>query len=536
MEIKMTRFNKTASNPRKTLNEEGGLAFTMTPELDLYSQVCTASLQPKFYSPDTEDQISRLRETIAKVDPELVCKLAVYAREKMYLRSVPLVLMVELLKNFNDGKQKGKRDPQTLKKSTTRVIQRADEITEILSYFVKANSREDVKKLGKIPNAFKKAVGDSFQKFDEYQLAKYNKDGAIKLRDALFLTHPKPVNDVQKELFKKLVDDSLAEPYTWEVEFSKLGQQTFSSEEEKNKAFSDKWRELVESNKLGYMALLRNLRNILKYGASKDLVKAVCAKLEDPKEVQKSKQLPFRFWSAFRSIVTGTPRKGRFYEVSEDLELDPFAVKQISKALEAAVKFSVDNLTGFDENTRVLIASDVSGSMQTNISEKSQVQYYDIGLLLGQLLQTKCKNVITGFFGDDWKVTDFSSGNVLNNTLELHRREGEVGYSTNGYKVVQWLNTKNIEVDKIMVFTDCRLWNSSGGRDTLNTEWQKYRGNFPNAKLYLFDLAGSGTLPLDIVAEKNVYLVAGWSEKVFEVMEAIEKGGDAIDFIKNIKI
>lgn len=532
----MTRFNQPSSNPRKTQNEEGGLAFTMTPELDLYSQVCTASLQPKFYSPDTDEQISRLRETIAKVDPELVCKLAVYAREKMYLRSIPLVLMVELLKNFNEGKQKGKRDPQTLKKSTTRVIQRADEITEILSYFIKANERNDVKKLGKIPNAFKKAVGDSFHKFDEYQLAKYNKDGAIKLRDALFLTHPKPSTDVQKELFKKLVDDSLAEPYTWEVEFSKLGQQTFASDAEKNKAFSDKWRELVESNKLGYMALMRNLRNILKYGASKDLIKVVCDKLSDPKEVQKSKQLPFRYWSAFRSLDNEPQKRGRFYEVATDTELDPFAVKQINNALEKAIKLSVENLNGFDENTRVLIASDVSGSMQTAISEKSQVQYYDIGLLLGQLLQTKCKNVITGFFGDEWKVTNFSSGDVLNNTLELHRREGEVGYSTNGYKVLQWLNTKNIEVDKIMIFTDCQLWNSDGGRDSLHSEWQKYRSRFPNAKLYLFDLAGKGKTPLDIVTEKNVYLVAGWSEKVFEVMEAIEKGGDTIDFIKNIKI
>jgi len=233
----MSRFNQQRTNPRKTSNHEGAVAYTMTPEMDLYSQVCTASLQPKFYSPKADDQLSRLRDTISKVDPELVCKLAVYAREKMYLRSVPLVLMVELLKNFNEGNQKGQRNPKTLKKSTTRVIQRADEITEILSYFAHANERTETKKLGKLPNALKKAVAESFHKFDEYQLAKYNRDGAIKLRDALFLTHPKPMDDKQKDLFKKLVEDDLAEPYTWEVEFSKLGQQTYASEEAKNKAF-----------------------------------------------------------------------------------------------------------------------------------------------------------------------------------------------------------------------------------------------------------------------------------------------------------
>jgi len=536
----MARFNTQSSNPRKTTNHEGAVAFSLSPALDLYSQVCTASLQPKFYAQDTSAQLKRLRETIAQVDPELVCQLAVYAREKMYLRSVPLVLMVELLKNFNDGKQAGKRDSKLLKKSTTRVIQRADEITEILSYFAHANNRSASKKLGKLPNAFKNAVGDSFHKFDEYQLAKYNRDGAIKLRDALFLTHAKPSDEKEVALFKKLVEGNLAEPYTWEVELSKLGQQKFASTEAKEKAYSDKWVELVTSNKLGYMALLRNLRNIFKYGASKELVNLVCDKLSDPEAVQKSKQLPFRFWSAYRSIGGNVPR-GRGYGYGRgsnesSIELDPFTTQQLNKALEKAVKASVANLKGFDDNTRVLIAADVSGSMQQPISPKSQVQQYDIALLLGQLLQSKCKNVVTGFFGDDWKVTNFSSGDILNNTLNLYNREGEVGYSTNGYKVLQWLNTKKIEVDKVMIFTDCQLWNSGRGNDSLNSEWQKYRSKFPNARLYLFDLAGYGKTPLDVVAEKNVHLISGWSEKIFEVMEAMENGGNAIDFIKNIKI
>ena len=529
----MTRFNQQSVNSRKTVNHAGALAFTLTPELDLYSQVCTASLQPKYYDPSTQNQLDRLRNTIAAVDPELVCKLAVYAREKMYLRSVPLVLMIELLKNFNDGKQCGKRNPKTLKNSTYRIIQRADEITEVLSYFIHANNRTAVKKLGKLPNTLKKAVANSFHKFDEYQLAKYNRDGAVKLRDALFLTHSKPKDEKEQILFKKLIDNELTEPYTWEVEFSKLGQQKFSSEDVKFKAFSNKWKELVESNKLGYMALLRNLRNILKYGASKDLVKVVCEKLSDPIAIAKSKQLPFRFWSAYLSLGFGSSRR---IINSNDLNLDPFAIKALQNSLEKAIKTSVDNLKGFDEDTRVLIASDVSGSMQYSISPKSQVQYYDVGLLLGQLLQTKCKNVITGFFGDIWKVTEYAKDNVLDNTLNLYTREGEVGYSTNGYKVLQWLNQRNIGLDKVMIFTDCQLWNSASGKASMHSEWQKYRNRYPTAKLYLFDLAGHGTSPLDIHTEKNVFLISGWSEKIFEVMEAIENGGNVIDFIKNIQI
>jgi len=280
-----------------------------------------------------------------------------------------------------------------------------------------------------------------------------------------------------------------------------------------------------------YMALLRNLRNILKYNVSKEHLKKVCDALCYEPAVSKSKQLPFRFWSAYRSLI-GTP--GCYSE--SNIALDPFAAKQLSCALEKAIKVSVKNLKGFDENTRVLIASDVSGSMLQGISPKSTVQLYDIGLLLGQLFQTRCKQAITGFFGDSWKVVNYSKEDVLSNTLNLRAREGEVGYSTNGYKVVQWLNNKNIELDKVLIFTDCQLWNSGRGTATLNAEWAKYTSRFPKAKLYLFDLAGSATAPLDIVEKKNVFLIAGWSEKIFEVMEAIENGGNAIDFIRNIVI
>ena len=536
----MTRFNQKRSNPRETINFEGEKAYNLSPELDLYSQVCTASLQPKFYSSNTEEQLNRLRKTIAKVNPELVCKLAVYAREKMYLRSIPLVLIVELLKNFNDGKQCGSRNSAFLRKSTTRVIQRADEITEILSYFTYANNRTSSKKLNKLPNLLKKAVGTSFNKFDEYQLAKYNRNNAIKLRDALFLTHPKPKDSNQEKIFKKLVEDNMDVPYTWEVEFSKLGQQKFISEVEKNKVFAAKWEELVKSNRLGYMALLRNLRNILKYGTNKSLVKLLCEKISDPVGVEKSKQLPFRFWSAYRSIGNEPKRKMGFYSnfdlTTDTIDLDPFAAKEINKALEKAVKLSVGNIKGFEEDTRVLIACDVSGSMQDPISKNSTVMMYDIGLLLGQLLQFKCKNVLTGFFGDSWKLTDLTSNSVLNNTMNLYRREGEVGYSTNGWKVINWLNTKNIEVDKIMIFTDCQLWNSSIYTGDFKGEWKTYSKNYPNCKLYLFDLQGYGKVPLDVIEDNRVHLISGWSDKIFEIMDSIENGVNAIDFIKNIKI
>ena len=58
---------------------------------------------------------------------------------------------------------------------------------------------------------------------------------------------------------------------------------------------------------------------------------------------------------------------------------------------------------------------------------------------------------------------------------------------------------------------------------------------FPEAKLYLFDLAGYGQMPLSL-AEKDVYLIAGWSDRIFEVLSAIDNGEDALSVINKIDV
>ena len=130
------------------------------------------------------------------------------------------------------------------------------------------NQRTGTKKLNRLSKQLQKGLQAAFNRFDEYQFAKYNRDTAIKLRDALFLVHPRAKDDAQQALFNKIVAGTLQPPYTWETELSTLGQAGFDSEEAKAAAFKAKWEELVDSGKLGYMALLRNLRNIQEAGVS----------------------------------------------------------------------------------------------------------------------------------------------------------------------------------------------------------------------------------------------------------------------------
>ena len=403
-------FNKKVKSPTKTINHAGASAYKMTPAQELYAAVVTATLSDKFYETGN-GRLLRLRALVAQNDPIFVAKLAIYARERMHLRSVPLVLAIELAKIH--------RGDDLLSRLIGRVIQRADEITEMLAFYAQANERDGAKQLNRLSKQVQKGIVMAFNKFDAFQFAKYDRDGAaVKLRDALFLTHPVAKDAAQQAIFNQIATGTLETPYTWETELSALGQQKFANEAEKKAAFRAKWQELIDSGKLGYMAMLRNLRN-----------------------------------------------------------------------------------------------------------------------MLGMLLNSKCRNVIAGMFGDTWKVIQLPGRNVLSNVQEFYRREGEVGYSTNGYLVIADLLKRQVPVDKVMLFTDCQLWNSQGTNETLMGLWMDYRKKVaPDAKLYLFDLAGLGNTPFDLRQDQGVALIAGWSDKVFEVLDALENGETAVALIDAIEL
>jgi hypothetical protein len=138
-------------------------------------------------------------------------------------------------------------------------------------------------------------------------------------------------------------------------------------------------------------------------------------------------------------------------------------------------------------------------------------------------------------FGDTWKVINMPDKNILANVNEFYRREGEVGYSTNGYLVIKDLLRKRSKVDKVMMFTDCQLWNSNNTGENMAGLWKEYKKLAPEAKLYLFDLAGYGNAPLNAMRD-DVFLIAGWSDKIFNVLQAIENESDAIKLIKDINL
>lgn len=507
----MAKFNSLAQLETVKNNYEGGEAYLLSDEMELYSAVVTSTLSNKFYETASE-QTERISELVGKCNPVFVAQLAVYARQQMNLRSIPLFLVVELAKVHSGD--------NLVSRTIEKVVMRADEIMELLICYQWRNPKKGVKKLASLSHQVQAGLQSVFNRFDEYQFAKYNRDNLeVKLRDALFIVHPKAKDEAQQALFDKIASKSLSTPYTWETELSDLGQHEYESAEEKNDAIKSKWGELIASGKLGYMALLRNLRNILDADVDAENVKDVAERIGNPYEVARSKQFPFRYLSAYRELRSNN--NGNTHVVMD--------------ALENACLATAQNIAGFDQDTRVLLACDVSGSMYTPISARSSVMNYDIGLVLAMLLKSRCENVITGIFGDTWKIINMPSKNVLANVECMYKRNGEVGYSTNGYKVIEYLRTQNIKMDKVMMFTDCQMWDSYGSGKTMQSEWKQYKQMYPDARLYLFDLAGYGQSPVRIV-DNDVTLIAGWSDKVFDMLSAIENGSGVIEGIKKIEL
>jgi len=503
----MSQFNTTTKKRNIVKNHEDQESYSMSPALELYALVCTCIMSDKFYQSSKQEQ-NRLKKLLTEVPHEFIAKLAVYAREEMYLRSIPLVLAVELSKLH--------KGDSLVSKLVERVIQRADEITEVLAYYQTSNNRKDTKKLNKLSKQLQKGVSKSFHKFNEYQFSKYNRDSAVKLRDALFITHPKPKSTEEEVLFKKIAEDTLEVPYTWEVELSKLGQEKFETPEDKTKAFTAKWEELIDSNKVGYMAMLRNLRNILEAKVSAGHITKVCNFISDETQVKKSKQLPFRFYSAYKMLksITGS--------------------NKILKAVSKALDISSQNVP--DMNGRILTAIDLSGSMSSPISEKSTVSMMEVGAVLGSMFLSKPEDNIVSGFGTDFQVIScFQTDSILTNVDKIISTH--VGHSTNGYKVIKYALGNNINIDTFILFSDMQTYNDSYYSDTsVKNEFSKYKKAVnPNARIICFDVAGYGTTPVN-TKNKDVVLISGWSDKVFTMLSAIEKGSNVLDEINKIEL
>ena len=325
---------KTTGLAQTQRTHEGAAARQMTKIQELRRSVMACLLWENTFYESGEEIATRIEALAQELPVKVVADLAIEAREKMKLRHVPLWLVRSLAKR-GGGRIVGD--------ALYRVIQRADELTEFLALYWKA---------GKMPLAaqVKKGLARAFTKFDAYQLAKYNRDTPVKLRDVMFLTHPKPKDAEQEKIWKQLADGTLPSPGTWE--------NLLSAGEDKKET----WTKLLSTNKLGSMALLRNLRNMLEVAVDRDLI---CAALE---KANFDRVLPFRFIAAATHAPVFEPE------------------------LERAMLRSVVNLPKLPGKTALVV--DHSASMVSRLSPKSDMNRFDAACGLAILLRELCDDIV----------------------------------------------------------------------------------------------------------------------------------------------
>lgn len=560
--IYTSKFNKIPDiakdlyeRPDATLNYEGALAFKLDPLTELYLKAASTLVgEPKYYTDNNQSDIDLLKSIneVAKIDPEFILQLAVYCREKLYLRSVPLVLLAEFA-NSPDcvGKATGEARIPGARKYVPRIIQRADELTELMAYQLARNKivprpskylntgkeetrNKRVDKQSVLPQMIKFGLAKAFKNFDAYQIAKYNRDGSVKMRDVMFEVHPEYEDENQKKVLDKLANKTLEPPETWEVMRS-TGKMT--------------WHDVInhifykEGRINNYMAQLRNLRNCLQDNSvTTEDIMLLCKMITDKKAVLRNKQLPFRYLSAYKELCNAVDK-----DVAEDFTpVGALHISDVLEAIEIAASYSIDNIPKLS-GSYTLIATDFSGSMKAAISKKSNIERFEIGAILSTMAHRFCGHAITGIFADEWKVVPMAkSSGILRNTLDMVDKIGSIGYSTNGYKVIEYLLDNDIKVDRIMVFTDCQMWDSDnrmywgrnilpGGRDISFAErFLRYQRLYPEVKLYTFDLSGYGNVMIP-QNTKNVCLVGGWSDRIFDFVQAFEELGDGKVVINKIK-
>lgn len=386
----MASINPKTRQPR-VYTHEGARGHRGTTLQQLKRAVMSTMLWEDTFYEGGASIADRIVEYASALPAAQVAEVAIAAREESKLRHVPLLLLNVIAKTG--------AGTSLVSDTIARVIQRPDELTEFLAIYWKK---------GKTPLSaqVKKGLARAFVKFDEYQLAKYNRDTAIKLRDVLFLVHPKPQNDAQQAVWNRLAAGTLQTPDTWETRLS-TGQ-------DKKQSFE----ELLKEGKLGYMALLRNLRLMDQQGVDPSLIRNA---LLDRKGAQRV--LPFRFLSAAKHA--------------------PQYAKQLNQALLA----SIEGQPEFKGTTVVVV--DTSGSMSSTVSGKSELQRYEAGAALACLVNSE--HVRLFHFATDFEELPFHPG--LPGIQAVVSRSGRVGHGTDMGKVIRYINA-NIPHDRIIIVSD----------------------------------------------------------------------------------
>lgn len=448
----MAKTNTKASTNARTTYEG-----TPAKQLTLLQQLKRAALscmlwEDQFY----ESGVSiaeRISDLTLKVEPHDAAEVAKMARNDFKLRHAPLWI-VRALANGNKWQR------QKVADALYEVIQRPDELTEFMALYWKN---------GKTPIAsgVKRGLARAFTKFNAHTLAKYNRtDEAIKLRDVLFLCHAKPKDAEQGTAFKQLIEGTLPTPDTWETKLSAGAdaKETFTR--------------LITENKLGALAMLRNLRNMIEAKVAPEVI------IHGLETMKTERVLPFRFITAAKYAP----------------QFEAFIENAMMRCLHGMPK-----LKG-----RTALVIDTSPSMwHANVSAKSEMSRFDAAAALAMLCREICEEVNVYAFNSKAYRVPARHGFALHDSLAKTMDNWSCGGLA-----VQMANDDGY--DRIIVLTDGE-WHYSD-TDFREGDAAVVAPAPLTEKAYLINIASYQ----NAIGSGKWNMIDGWSEAIIDYIQAIE--------------
>lgn len=511
------------------LNYMGGISYDVSSpitRLRLAASTCFFG-EPMYYQPkDAKDtrparvahaaalsdaQRSYLRKTLDAVDPqawrgltpaallektidealahdaEATLQEAMRLRNEELMRVTPQVILVRAA---NHAAVKG---TGLVRRYAPAIIRRADEPAVGLAY--------QMFRYGKpIPNALKKAWRDALQSYDDYALAKYRlEDRAAKTVDVVNLVHPK-----SKAVDKLAKGEAKATGRTWEAIVSARGSNRTA------------WRKAM--NVMGHMAMLRNLRNMLEAGIKADeIVPRLIHNAES------GKQLPFRYYSAYKAVEEKAP-------------------PAVLDAIETCLVKSLGELPRFAG--RVMVLADNSGSAQgTTTSSMGTMKVSTIGNLTGVLAGMRADEGYLGVFGDKLETMSIrKKASIFDQLKQAEDLAKNIGLGTeNGIWLFLDRAIRNREQwDSIFILSDMQAghgglygtnpksyreygWGNDGKFIDVAKLVSAYRKRVnPTVKVFLVQIAGyKDTLVPEFY--DRTYILGGWGEGLLRFADAMTR-------------
>jgi len=551
----MSKYNKNVEKTvRQTTTHQGGVGHTQSPKNELIGILATG-LENSYYEKEgeREKRFAEVFKNVAKKDYVFAAKSLIYARTKFGQRTVTHRGAVEIIP-FLQGDPLGKKffSKRNRKANEGGIIYRLDDMTEILACYLAKNGEKAA-----IPNSIKKGFKDAIEASDAYQIAKYQmKNKAVSLVDIVNLVHPRGTNiqgfvKIPLDIFKKAIKGTKFEK---EYDFSQLKPEEnimeiptlralvlgilkqFNTVEDKNtdagkkvaeavkageltkedaatvlkEAKTENYKTLIETKKIGYLALLRNVRNILKTGDAALLDKA-CDMLVEKDFIRKSLVFPHQIDLALEIMLT---------------EFSGRQLAKVSEALGRAYELSIPNLKELLPEGKTAVVFDTSGSMEGGWSSGMNVGKTKINATPAQKAALVAATFAKGVGADvfhfanhaieikGWNPTD--SVNTLKREFESHN--GEVGHGTQFGSCFDLFSQLNRQYDRVVIISDCQDGGWHG--DSFESQLKSYGQKFGTPYTYIIDITGYANVSGK--PGSRVFRLQGYSQHIYEHAAKVE--------------